>query len=57
MDFVERWFGISPDHGDGTFEVLVLVAIVAAMGIVWFRRPLARACSQLISRLRRPMHR
>ena len=24
MDFIERWFGVSPDGGDGTLELLYL---------------------------------
>jgi hypothetical protein len=38
MDFIERWFGISPDGGDGSFELLWLAAIVVAMLAVFFRR-------------------
>ncbi len=30
MDFIERWFGVSPDGGNGTFEALCIVAGVAA---------------------------
>jgi hypothetical protein len=25
VDFVERWIGISPDGGNGTFELLILL--------------------------------
>jgi len=28
MDFVERYFGFSPDHGDGSFEAIILIALV-----------------------------
>ena len=42
MDFIERWFGISPDSGDGSLEVLWIVAIVATMLSVGFRRRIAR---------------
>jgi hypothetical protein len=35
MDFVERWFGLSPDGGNGTFEVLLLLtAAVAVVALV-----------------------
>ena len=38
MDFVERLFGISPDGGDGSLEVLFLsVTVFVLVGIV-FRR-------------------
>ena len=34
MDFIERIFGVSPDGGDGTFELLLLLIpfVVAATG-------------------------
>ena len=38
MDFIEQWFGFSPDGGDGSLEVLWVVAIVAAVSAVFFRR-------------------
>jgi hypothetical protein len=28
MDFIERLFGFSPDHGDGSFEAILLIALV-----------------------------
>ena len=31
MDFIERWFGISPDGGDGSLEALYLLAIVVVL--------------------------
>jgi len=42
MDFIEQWFGISPDGGDGSLEVLWLVAIVAAGSALIFRRRIMR---------------
>ncbi len=42
MDFVERWFGISPDGGDGTFEVLIVAAVIIIAGVFIFRRRLRR---------------
>lgn len=42
MDFIEKLFGISPDGGDGTLEVLWLVAVVAVgAAYVWRRRRIA----------------
>jgi hypothetical protein len=29
MDFIEQWFGISPDGGDGSTEALIIIAVVA----------------------------
>jgi hypothetical protein len=31
MDFLEKWLGISPDGGDGSLEVLLLVVLCAAL--------------------------
>jgi hypothetical protein len=38
MDFIEQWFGISPDGGDGSLELLWLAAIIVAVLAVGFRR-------------------
>ena len=38
MDFIEQWFGTSPDGGDGSLEVLWLVTIVAVGTAAMFRR-------------------
>jgi hypothetical protein len=37
MDFIERWFGISPDGGDGSLEALYLFFILVVIGLVMFR--------------------
>jgi len=34
MDFIERIFHMSPDHGNGAFEALMLFAILA-VPIAW----------------------
>ena len=36
MDWIERWFGMSPDNGDGSLEGLVVVTlvVVAVCGLV-----------------------
>jgi hypothetical protein len=37
MDFIEKWFGVSPDGGDGSLEVLY-VAVVVVIGLaIMFR--------------------
>jgi hypothetical protein len=41
MDFFERWFGVSPDGGDGSLEALWIVVIVVALAAVVFRRRIA----------------
>jgi hypothetical protein len=46
MDFAERWFGVSPDGGNGAFEaslilgasVVVVVVVCVPRLIRWFRR-------------------
>ena len=40
MDFIERWFGVSPDGGDGSLEMLYLIAIVVVVGGFVFRKHL-----------------
>jgi hypothetical protein len=36
MDFIERLFGVSPDRGDGSLEVVYLVVLlVIVSAIVW----------------------
>jgi hypothetical protein len=37
MDFIERWFGISPDAGNGVTEVSYIV-LVLALAVLLFRR-------------------
>ncbi len=37
MDFIERWFGISPDGGDGSLEILYVVALVVVVAAITFR--------------------
>ena len=46
MDFIERWFGFSPDGGDGSLEFLWIVAIVAVLAAFVFR---GRIRSRLLS--------
>jgi hypothetical protein len=42
MDFIERIFGISPDGGDGSTELMYVLAAVAIVGLVLFRRSIFR---------------
>jgi hypothetical protein len=38
MDFIERFFGLSPDNGDGSTEMLWLAVIaIAIAAFVYFR--------------------
>jgi hypothetical protein len=41
MDFIERWFGFAPDHGDGSLEAIILLALVTlvtGLGLGFFRK-------------------
>jgi hypothetical protein len=40
MDFIERFFGLSPDNGDGSTEImwLVALAVVIAAAAYWRRQ-------------------
>jgi hypothetical protein len=49
MDFIEQWFGVSPDGRDGSLEVLYIVAAVAVVAVIVFRARIRR----LIKNLRR----
>ena len=35
MNFVERLFGVSPDGGNGTFELLLFLVPLMVLGALW----------------------
>lgn len=36
MDFIERLFGLSPDNGDGSTELMYFIGFVAiALAVAW----------------------
>jgi hypothetical protein len=37
VDFIERYFGISPDGGNGSVEFTLFVLLMAAIATAWFR--------------------
>ena len=43
MDFIEWIFGVSPDGGDGTLELLYIVAALAVIGVIVWRTVVRRA--------------
>ena len=44
MDWIERWFGVAPDNGDGTLELLVVFLIIAVVLVpAAVRHPWTRA--------------
>jgi hypothetical protein len=36
MDFIERMFGVSPDGGNGSLELLLVLSIAAAIAILCY---------------------
>jgi hypothetical protein len=52
MDFIEQWFGVSPDGGDGSLELLWIVGIVVAVVALTFRRRIASWLSSRNARRR-----
>lgn len=42
MDFIERIFGVAPNGGDGTTEILYIAVAVAVGAVVVARRWLRR---------------
>jgi hypothetical protein len=46
MDWIEQWFGVAPDNGDGTLELLIwlVVAAVIVSAAAW-RVPRARTAA------------
>ena len=44
MDFIEKLFGVSPDGGDGSAELMIVAAVVIVLaGVVAARTPRLRA--------------
>jgi len=42
MDFIERIFGLSPDGGSGSFELLLFLIPIAGIAYLIIRRRLRR---------------
>ena len=49
MDFIERWFHVSPDGGNGSLEMLYIVAILAVIAMVLCRRRLGNVVARMAS--------
>jgi hypothetical protein len=47
MDFIEKLFGLAPDNGDGSTEIMWLVAMAIVIGVVvyWRRRRAGQAAT------------
>jgi hypothetical protein len=50
MDFIERFFGLSPDNGDGSTEIMWLVALAAVLVAAFYIRHRRRKARQLFRR-------
>lgn len=37
MDWIEQLLGISPDHGDGSLEALITVALFLVLAVIAWR--------------------
>jgi hypothetical protein len=53
MDFIERWFHISPDNGNGSTEVLYLVMIAVLLVAITCRRQLTSFVRRCANRIRK----
>ena len=42
VDFIERYFGISPDGGDGALEIMLVVLLFMIFVAVWMHLPIIR---------------
>jgi hypothetical protein len=52
MDFIEQWFGVSPDSGDGSLEMLWIVVIVLSLVAIACRRRISNWLSSWKARNR-----
>lgn len=39
MDFIEKYLGLSPDGGDGSMEIMLLVLLVLVGIAIWMHLP------------------
>jgi len=42
MDFIERWFGVSPDGGGGSIELMYLIVLIIVVVALLYRPVLKR---------------
>jgi hypothetical protein len=50
MDFIERFFGLSPDNGDGSTEIMWCVAIAVVLVAAFYVRHRRRRSRQIFRR-------
>jgi len=51
MDFIEQWFGISPDGGSGATELLYVIVVAFIVLAILARRRIVPRVSRALSRL------
>jgi hypothetical protein len=49
MDFIERMFGVSPDGGNGSLELLFILSVAAAIAVLCYRLYRRRASRRMRS--------
>lgn len=55
MDWIERWFGVAPDNGDGSLEILMsLCAIAVGLFAIAYRHPRTRSYLATLATNARP---
>lgn len=54
MNFVERWFSISPDAGSGSFEAGAILAVLVLTCALVFRGRFQNAWCKLVGNLAWP---
>jgi hypothetical protein len=58
MDWIERWFGLSPDGGDGSLEAWLLSGlVVCAVGLGVILSPPARRARRALAAMLWPFPR
>jgi hypothetical protein len=59
MDWIEQWFGFAPDNGEGSVELLIMIAAAAvvATAVAWYRPKSRAAIVRFLARMgvTRPM--
>ena len=45
MDFIEKWFGFSPDGGDGSTELLYIIVVALVLAVIFGRKRIAKLLS------------
>jgi hypothetical protein len=55
MDWIEQWFGVAPDNGDGTLELLIVLsgAAVIVLATAWRAPRVRRAALRFMARLQK----